>query len=289
MNQSSPAERVSVVSVCFNSNEVVRKMIKTIPPECQIILVDNGSDDIQVLHELTDEANTRLIANDENKGFGSACNQGAQLADRDFLLFQNPDTLLSENTVQEMVLAADRNPSASAFNPRISNENGSPYFKRGSCLISSAEKMPRGWPEQDQEVSILSGASLMVRRKDFEAISGFDPAIFLYHEDDDLALRLRSECGSLMFVRNALVTHAQGQSTATTPTIAALKAFHMGQSRVYTARKHNRSFPFSRALGLAIFQLFSPVVLLSKRKRSKQVAFLKGVLKSSELSSSQNI
>ncbi len=196
-------------------------------------------------------------------------------------------TLLSDRApLMRLWQAADRYPDAVAFNPAIRNPDGSQFFKRGSCLLPAAEKLPRGWPGKDSEVPVLSGASLMVRRAVFDAVSGFDPAIFLYHEDDDLALRLRSGGGKLMFVRGAVVTHAQGTSTAVSPGTAALKAFHMGQSRVYAARKHGRPLAFVRAAGLALAQLLSPLVLLSRRKRAKQWAFLKGVLTSSSLNRS---
>ncbi|MCB2135640.1 MAG: hypothetical protein KDE08_06800, partial [Rhodobacteraceae bacterium] len=100
---------------------------------------------------------------------------------------------------------------------------------------------------------------------------------FLYHEDDDLACRLRTGCGPLMFVNAAKVQHLGGQSSARSPAVAALKAWHMGRSRVYAARKHGRAFAFGHAALQALLQLVSPVNLLSKRKRAKNWAFFKGV------------
>lgn len=283
MKQPSPFDRVSVVSVCYNSTGVAAQMLASIPGGCEIVLVDNGSKDVDELEALAAKFGARLIKNGRNLGFGAACNIGAAQCSREFILFENPDTVLDAETIAKLVVAADRYPDAAAFNPRISRENGAEYFKRGSCLLPRAQKMPRGWPEQDCEVSILSGASLMVRKASFDAVGGFDPKIFLYHEDDDLALRLQQQCGKLMFIRNAHVTHAMGRSTVRSPETASLKAFHMGQSRVYAAQKHGRPFAFLTALGLALLQLLSPVVLISRRKRAKQAAFLKGILKASEL------
>ena len=112
---------------------------------------------------------------------------------------------------------------------------------------------------------MLTGAALFVRRSDFEAVGGFDPAIFLYHEDDDLSRRLRAERGPIMFIRGAEVRHLSGHSTSRNPQTAAFKAWHMGRSRVYASRKHGRLLPFTSATVSALIQLLSPVTWSSRR------------------------
>ena len=84
-----------------------------------------------------------------------------------------------------------------------------------------------------------------------------------------------------MFIRDALVQHGGGSSSARSAEIAALKAWHMGHSRVYAARKHRQPWARARALTQATLQLVSPVVLFSRRKRAKQVALLRGIVHAS--------
>ncbi|MDW4550586.1 glycosyltransferase family 2 protein [Defluviimonas sp. D31] len=280
MSDLPASARVTVVSVCFNSMAVLPDMLASVPADTPVVLVDNASTDAAAVAELAGARGARLVRNAENRGFGVACNQGAALAGTEFVLFLNPDAQLMPDTLDELVAAAERHPHASAMNPRIAEADGSAYFKRHSHLMPRAEKMPRGWPEADREVTVLSGAALFVRRADFEAVGGFDPEIFLYHEDDDLSRRLRAERGPLMFVRAALVQHLGGRSSVRSPEVAALKAWHMGRSRVYAARKHGQKFAFGRALFQATAQLLSPAVLLSKRKRAKQWTFFRAVLAS---------
>ena len=268
---------VTVISVCYNSTAVIGDMLGSIPPDVPAVLVDNGSTDSAALETIARPAGARLLRNAENRGFGPACNQGAEGAGTEFLLFLNPDARLEPGALGALVAAAARYPLASAFNPAIRQPDGRPYFKRGSAILPHRVALPRGWPEADREVPVLSGAALFVRRTAFEAVGGFDPEIFLYHEDDDLALRLAARCGPLMFIREAVVSHQGGGSSVRSPAIAALKAWHMGRSRVYAARKHARPFAFAGALVQALVQAASPVVLVSPRKRAKQGAFLRGV------------
>jgi len=271
--------RIGIVSVCYNSMEVLPDMLESVPRDVPVVLVSNaGEPDGSPLADIAMAHGARLIVNAQNKGFGVACNQGAALLETEFVLFLNPDAALEKDALEKLLEAADRYPDAVAFNPRIASPSGAPQFKRNSHLFPRSDKMARGWPKTDSEVTVLSGAAFLVRRKAFEQVGGFDPMIFLYHEDDDLALTLRKKVGRLYFVRDALVTHLEGRSSARTPQIAALKAWHMGRSRVYATRKHGRSAPFARAAFSAVRQLLSIEVLFYKRKRAKQVAYLKGVI-----------
>lgn len=274
----TPEHRVTIVTVAYNSLAVLPGMLASVPDEVACIIVDNASDDHIALAELAAAHGAHLIRNDDNRGFGTACNIGAAQAQTEFLLFLNPDARLQDGAIGALVACADANPAAVAFNPAISEANGKPYFKRGSVLLPKAQKLPPGWPERDREVPVLTGAAFFVRRTAFEATGGFDPEIFLYHEDDDLALRLRADSGPLMFVRGARVIHDAGNSTVRSPKSAAFKAFHMGRSRVYATRKHHLPGAGRKALLAALLQLASPLTLLSKRKRAKHMAFLRGVL-----------
>ncbi len=270
--------RVTIVSVCYNSTAVLPAMLAGIPTGTPVVLVDNASKDGAALAKLAEAAGTRLIRSPENRGFGVACNQGAAVAGTEFLLFLNPDAELQGDTLDQLVAAMARYPKASAMNPRITEADGSPYFKRRSNLMPKSETMARGWPAADCEVTVLSGAALFVRRRDFEAVGGFDRAIFLYHEDDDLSRRLRADCGPIMFIRGAAVRHLGGRSSVRSVEVAAFKAWHMGRSRVYAARKHGRPYAFGAALIEAMLAFFSPLTWLSRRKIAKQWALLRGVL-----------
>ncbi len=281
VSDQGPAARVTIVCVCYNSDDVLPAMLGSLPDAAAVVLVDNAATGGGTLRALADGRGATLIQNDENKGFGVACNQGAALARTEFILFLNPDARLTPGSLEALVAAADRHPDASAFNPRIATPEGRAVFQRSSHLIDRAERMPRGWPDGDCQVPILSGAALFVRRAAFEAVGGFDPRIFLYHEDDDLSRRLKDRCGPLYFIRDACAEHIGGSSSARSPQIAALKAWHMGRSRVYVQRKHGRPFPRALSLGSAVIQLCSPAVLFSRRKRAKQVAFFKGVVSAS--------
>ncbi len=274
-------QRVTIVTVTYNSAAVVEEMLSSVPAGCRIIVVDNATQDLEALRAVTDEFGATLVENEHNKGFGVACHIGALQVDTEFVLFLNPDAILLPDTLAKFVEATVNYPDASGFNPRLEDHDGKPFFKRKSYILPRSKWMPRGWPKNDQIVSVLSGAAMFMTLDNYMKCGGFDPKIFLFHEDDDLALRLHAQCGPLMFIRDAIVQHGGGSSTTRSSEVAELKAWHMGHSRVYATRKHNMRFARTIAVVQSFLQAISPIVLFSARKRAKQFAFLRGVVHAS--------
>jgi len=265
---------ITVVSVCFRSDAVIGGMVRSIPEHSPIILVDNGG--TNNFNTVPADRNVTIIRLENNIGFGRGCNAGAAQAKTPWLLFLNPDARLERHSLEALLEAVRKYHQASAFNPRISHGNGREYFKRRSYLLRKPEYMKSGWPDGDCTVPVLSGAAILISKKIFESVGGFDQNIFLYHEDDDLSIRLR-ELGPLMFVRNALVIHANGHSSGRSAEVAHFKAFHMAQSRIYAGRKHGRPYPAFFALAQGIAHLILASLFFSRRRWAKARGFLSGV------------
>ncbi|MFL4469681.1 glycosyltransferase family 2 protein [Tateyamaria armeniaca] len=270
---------IQIITVAYNSTAVIGDMLASVPAGVEVVIVDNASTDAEALHALAQAHGARVVTNDTNRGFGVACNIGAAVGDSQFLFFLNPDAQMQPGCLEGLLAAAEAYPEASSFSPRVLDRRGRPAFRRRSRLLPKAEYWSGPPPEADAEVPLLNGAAVFVARAHFEAVGGFDEQIFLYHEDDDLSLRLKAKFGPIRHVHGATVTHAEGHSTARTPATAAFKARHMAQSAVYTMRKHERPFARAQIIGWALLQLASPLTLLSARKRAKNMGFLQGALR----------
>lgn len=270
---------LTIVTVSFNSETVLPRMLASVPEGVKVVIVDNASTSIAAIRQIAENHDAELVELPENKGFGVACNIGASKAETEFLLFLNPDVEIRPLALKTLRDAAARYPAASAFNPRILNENGATSLKRRSNLLARAEWLPRGEVDTDCEVPVLAGSAIFVRKTDFDAVGGFDPLIFLYYEDDDLSLRLRRERGPLYFIASAEVMHTGGASSARSVEVARIKGYHLGRSRVYCSIKHNTPFGRTKAAIKALLSAISPLVLFSKRKRAKDWARLEATFK----------
>lgn len=273
---SLPNTTVTIVTVCHNSLAVLPAMLKSIPFGTPTILVDNASSDTAALQTLADDHGATLQLNANNIGFGPACNQGAAKAGTEFLLFLNPDAELQPHALDALIEAATNTQNASAFNPRIFDGKGRQSFRRGS-KIRPKERLKGPIPTSDTEVPILTGSAIFCRRALFEKIGGFDPAIFMYHEDDDLSLRLRNH-GPLMYCHRAEVVHLSGHGSPRLPYVAAFKAYHSARSRVYMLGKYGHPRPKLNTLGAAMLRLVGLDTLFLKRRRAKNLGYMKGAL-----------
>ena len=271
-------EKVTIITVTYNSLAVLPDMLESIPDGRPVVLVDNNSTDTAALKALADQHGARLIQNNDNLGFGPACNQGAASAETEYLLFLNPDTQLQPDAIETLINAASAFPDASGFNPRILDRKGHQSFRRGS-KIKPNERLKGPIPSADSKVSVLAGSAIFCRRALFDQIGGFDPEIFMYHEDDDLSLRLR-EHGPIMYCHDAKVVHLSGHGSPRLPATAAFKAYYSARSRTYVLGKYGHPRPRLNTLIAAIARVIGPDTLFSKRRRAKNIGYLKGALSS---------
>lgn len=277
MSPSWSLSDVTVISVSYNSSAVLSDMIASLPKGVRTIIVDNSGQDAEALRQLCDSTGASLLSNGANLGFGVACNTGAEAATTEFLLFQNPDTLVDPGAIEALLKTAAQYDEKTVLTPRIANSKGRPNFKRRSVLLPRSEWLPSGWPASEQEVPVVSGAAIFVRRSLFQDIA-FDPNIFMYHEDDDWSLRIRAAGGRLIFVPEAHMSHRSGHSSGRNPDIARFKAFQLAKSKSYALKKHNVRLPRARTIVEAYVQMLNPVNLFNARRRARCLGFLHGAL-----------
>jgi GT2 family glycosyltransferase len=175
----------------------------------EVIVVDNASDDGSA-DEAEGRAGVRVIRNDENVGFGRACNQAAREARGRNLVFLNFDCEPQGGWLDALVRAADDDPTAGAVQAVILhrdgavNTAGNELHYLGFSWAPHSGTAPAGPPF---EVTVGSGAGLLVPRARFEEVGGFWEAMFLYCEDTDLSWRLRLAGYRVLTAPDAHVLH----------------------------------------------------------------------------------
>ena len=214
---------VSIIIPVFNKVEYTEKCIASLrehtPGELyELIVVDNASSDgtAHYLASLGDAA--QVITNAENRGFVGACNEGAAAARGRYLLFLNNDTTLNPGWLEALLRIAEGDATVGAVGAKLVypdgrlQEAGGMIFQDGSGWnFGRFDDPAKPQYNQPYEVDYCSGAALLVRRKAFEALGGFDaryaPA---YYEDTDLCFGLRSIGLKVMFCPGSVVTHYEG-------------------------------------------------------------------------------
>lgn len=230
--------RLGVVTVSYGSDDVLPGLLASIPAaaggaDAVVVVVDN----------LPSEGDSAGIARaygathvplPENPGYGGAMNVGvaALPASVEWVLIVNPDVALAPGSVAALVAYGETHPDAGAIGPLVRNPDGTPYpsARAVPSLRTGVGHAMLGplWPgnpwtrayrrDSDETPSMrdagwLSGACLLVRRRVFDAVGGFDEGYFMYFEDVDLGVRIAEAGYRNVYEPAAVVTHEGGHST----------------------------------------------------------------------------
>ena len=258
---------VDVVVVSYNSSAELPGCVEPLlaAPEAHVIVVDNASPDgsLAAVRELPVTA----IQLSRNGGFATGVNAGWRAGSAPYVLILNPDARIDAESLRALVHTL-KEPQVGAVAPRIHHEDGSldfsqRLFPRLRSTYAQALFLHRVFPHAtwtDELVRAeeayarrgtpqwVSGACVLVRRTALVELEGLDEEFFMYSEDIDLCLRLRSAGYDIVFEPSAVVVHVGGASAPRAGLLPALAA-----SRVRYARKHHgRRVAFLERVGVAL-------------------------------------
>ncbi|MEJ7770201.1 MAG: glycosyltransferase family 2 protein, partial [Chitinophagaceae bacterium] len=175
-----------------------------------------------------------IINNPVNKGFASASNQGLMQARGKFMLFLNPDTILSEDCLLNCIGFLESNSEAGACGVHMLDGSGKflPESKRAFPSLQTAfyklTGLSRAFPLSkrfanyylgnldenfNHQVDVLSGAFFMIKREVLDKTGGFDEQFFMYGEDIDLSYRIGQAGYKNYYLAENRIIHFKGEST----------------------------------------------------------------------------
>ncbi|MBZ0203348.1 MAG: glycosyltransferase family 2 protein [Ignavibacteria bacterium] len=245
---------VNDVIICINSAINTLKDL-----DYEIFVVDNNSPDRSVEKVQQQFNRVTLIQLKENKGFGYANNKAAAIARGEYLLFTNPDIIFQDNTINELHSFISNNGSVGCAGPLIIRPDGSIQYyytffpstysrlmqefgfyetakqmkkRKFDFLNSNIEK------QQPFKVNWVLGACMIIPRRLFTELTGFDDNFFLYEEEVDLLYRMKEYGRDTYFVPTAKVVH--NHNTSTSLLGFAFIRYHGFRSIIIYSNKHNR-------------------------------------------------
>lgn len=200
----------------------------------EVIVVDNNSSDESVAFLQPKFPAITFIVNKDNVGYARANNQGWQQASGNYILFLNPDTIISEDSLHQSLALLDGDTTIGATGIRMIDGSGRflPESRRGfptplvsfyklsglTALFPRSKTFARYYmghlPEnKNHETDVLAGAFMLVRKKLLQQLGGFDEQFFMYGEDVDLSYRLQKAGYKNMYLASSSIIHFKGEST----------------------------------------------------------------------------
>lgn len=233
------SSRISVVTVLHNSKAVVGECIKSIPKDVQIYVVDNASNDngTEIVKEIRPDAN--IIKSKINLGFGRGNNLALNQITTEYSFIINPDTILNNNTIEELVKTADKYKDAAIIAPIITYKDGKVQKTYKNSLFAKDDNGDNYIPPAGTACAEwILGAAMLLRMDAFKDRDFFDPNIFLFYEDDDICISARRAGHSLIITPDASMTHLCEKSSPATYKYIYRKNWHMTWSRIYIEGKY---------------------------------------------------
>ncbi|MBN1755808.1 glycosyltransferase family 2 protein [bacterium] len=221
---------LSIIIVNYNTRNLLRDCLLSIrqnvhPGEHEVIVVDNNSRDGSLMMLKSDFQEVILISNDENLGFGKACNQGIIRSGGKYLLLLNSDTRILPGALEKMLNFLENHPGVGISGGKMLFPNGSiipsvkPFPTYSNLLRTTRSSLfnhiigynallpERRPPETTSEVEAIAGGYLFIRREALLHTGLMDERFFMYMEDVDLALRMRKSGWKTVFYPSSEVTH----------------------------------------------------------------------------------
>ncbi len=250
----------------------------------RIRVVDNDSRDgtlaIVQRHAAADPR-LHFIGNPDNPGFGIACNQGAHDVEAAWIAFVNPDCLVEADSLARLRTHAQALADASLLGADLVDTNGvrdgaarrhDPDFGGMLATMLGADaSRPLDIAPDDaqrlQRVDAVSGALMLMPRRLFDRIGGFDEGYRLHAEDLDLCRRARA-AGALVAVANDVrVVHVRGVSSRARPLFVEWHK-HRGLARYFRKFEAPRRGLLTRAAVFAAIWVRFPFAALHAAVRS---------------------
>jgi GT2 family glycosyltransferase len=202
-----------------------------------LVVLDNSveevEDDFELITQTIWKNPFHFIRSNKNLGYGAGHNRAIKKSQCDYHLILNPDVLLDPAALLYGVEYLQAHPQTILVSPQAYSENGDrqylcksypsvfDLFLRGFtpswCQAIFAQRLAdyelRGKTEQNEltDVPIASGCFMLMRKQDFDAVGGFSEKFFLYFEDFDLSIKLRT-LGHIAYIPEVKIVHFGGQA-----------------------------------------------------------------------------
>ncbi len=230
------SKHVTISIVTYNSAKDIVACLQSLQKqsfkEFEVIIVDNASTDTTREEVKRVYPQARIIALENNIGFGAAHNVAIQASEANYFMVLNPDCLLKEDALRRLVNAAELRKEAGVIGPCIMRTRGETIVDStglvqtwyGAVKDRGTGEELDGRQKQSQEVWGVSGACALYRREALESIryeadgrpEYFDEHYFMYKEDADLAARLQRAGWQAWYQHDAIAYHDRTGNAQTT-------------------------------------------------------------------------
>ena len=168
---------ITIIITSFKSDVKIENCLNSINKEVKVLVIEN-SNNKELKKKIENKySNVQCLLSDENLGYAKGNNLGLKMVKTKYCIILNPDAELYDNTINNFLLSAKKNPNFAIIGPYIQEQkNNEKKVENENSLI---------------EVDNLKGFALFLNMREFLDIGFFDENFFIYYEEIDLCRRLK--------------------------------------------------------------------------------------------------
>jgi GT2 family glycosyltransferase len=229
----TPHPSVSIVIPTYNSIALLCGCLDSLrdldypKDRLNVVVVDNASRDGTADTVRSRYPHVLVSTQEKNTGFATACNRGAALAETEYVAFLNDDALTERGWLKGLFAGLDAGGEGAVCSAsQIRSRDGKKveYEGASSNLFGAGRPVSVwGWPDMPEAPSegspvlFASGGAMLIHRRTFLEVGGFDPEYFAYFEDVDLGWRLWVLGHKVVYAPDAVVRHIGGATGSRSP------------------------------------------------------------------------
>ncbi len=248
---------LEVVIVSWRCEDLLRRCLTSLRDHpagvaTRIHVVDNASGDGTAEMVAAEFPEVELTVNPENLGFSAANNIALRRPQADYVLVLNPDTRLTEGTLDALLGLLDAKPEVGICGPRLELADGSfdhasrrsfptplsalGHFSGIGRRVESGPLAAYRAPDVGRgPVDAVNGAFMLIRRAALDEVGLFDEGYWMYMEDLDLCYRFKQAGWEIWFEPEVTVMHEKAGTSGPERSPRLNRAFHAGMLRFYRA------------------------------------------------------
>ncbi len=270
---------IYLLIINYYSTELIKKLISSIYDinfsNYQIIIINNSPED-QSIQSLNSD-NTMILNNQENLGFGKACNVGLNYIyqqDQSALIWLiNPDTYFQEINFDNITNFFQKYSDISILGTIIYTPEQKVWFGGGIFQAKKGDIIETNLFDNNFNQDYLicdwvSGCSMIINLKNFDNCPQFDLNYFLYYEDVDFCLRYQKQGHKIAITNQFSLIHNPSSITNRNLTN---KMFYSTYSYLLTLKKYTNlsifMLKFTKLLVNSLFLIIlKPLIAIGKIK-----------------------
>ena len=229
-------QNLTVVIVTLKSDNVIHNCIKSINQNIPIIVVEHSNNQAYKIDLESKYKNLSCILSKSNIGMGPGNNIGIKSAKTEYVLILNPDVILEENTIEELLLASQSLKDYTILAPLEKN-----FINYG---VIKQNALNKNLTEIPFEVDFVDGFAMLINKKKFQNNNYFDENIFMYLENTDLCKRVKDIGGSIFVIPKINHLSAKAVHKKFNDEVELSRNWHWIWSKFYFTKKH---FGFTKA------------------------------------------